>query len=255
MKRANVSDIVPQSLVSDITDEDRAAYAKEKSLVEEHLEFIRAYQKKYEKEMRKSDPRYQWIAYGFRDIHFSDSKFEKITNNGRAFVDRFDNFFRPNHIGIYISGTCGTGKSYLAAMIANELADLGYSVYMNRISDAIEQFNDLKDKTMADRVNNRGFDLIILDDFGASRETDYQIERLLNLVDAIKIAQIPLIVTTNLSNGELVNETNIKLKRVYDRILEMCARFPPMTGVSKRIQEAKEISEQTRLMFDFDDSD
>ena len=58
MKRANVSDIVPQSLVSDITDEDRAAYAKEKSLVEEHLEFIRAYQKKYEKEMRKSDPRY-----------------------------------------------------------------------------------------------------------------------------------------------------------------------------------------------------
>lgn len=77
MKRANVSGIVPQSLVSDITDEDRAAYAKEKSLVEEHLEFIRAYQKKYEKEMRKNDPRYQWIAYGFRNIHFSDSKFEK----------------------------------------------------------------------------------------------------------------------------------------------------------------------------------
>ena len=96
---------------------------------------------------------------------------------------------------------------------------------MNRISDAIEQFNDLKDKTMADRVNNRGFDLIILDDFGASRETDYQIERLLNLVDAIKIAQIPLIVTTNLSNGELVNETNIKLKRVYDRIVRSLSSY------------------------------
>lgn len=235
-----------------LTDEEREELEKEPSLEEEHQKMIAEFLKQ-----NKRLEKVRWIDSGYRGVYFKDSRSEAIAKNGQKFIDTFETFFKPNNVGIYISGPVGTGKTFLAMMIANEMAELGYKIYMSRISNAIEDFNDIYDTTIAEKIKNREFDLIILDDFGASRETDYQIERLWNLIDAIKVSQTPLIVTTNLAYRELSSpETNLKLKRIYDRILEMCAFFPPIKGTSKRIQSAQELNRESMKMFDSnDDSD
>lgn len=246
---------MPKFKFADLTDEDRAEFEKGPSAEEEHLKMIHDFYAQYLRDKKKTDPRYQWIAYGYRCRYFKDSKFDKITRNGIKFIDNFNSFFQSQSKGIYISGPVGTGKSYLAAMIANEMADRGYIVYMNRINDAIEEFNDFNNRTFANMVNNRAFNLVILDDFGSSRESDYQLERLFNLIDSIYTAQIPLIVTTNIPISEIMAEMDIKKKRIYDRITQMCAYFPPITGDSKRIEEAKRAMGITKSMFDSNDED
>lgn len=247
----SISESMPTIKIQSLEDDN----SQEKSIVDEHFERIQTFYASYLLEKKKNDPRYSWIAYGYRCRFFRDSKFDKITRNGIKFIDNFNSFFQAKSKGIYISGPVGTGKSYLAAMIANEMADRSYNVYMARINDAIEQFNDFNDRTFANMVNNRAFNLIILDDFGSSRETDYQLERLFNLIDSIYTAQIPLIVTTNIPISDLMKETDIKKKRVYDRIVQMCAYFPPITGDSKRIEEAKRAMGITKSMFDSNDED
>lgn len=233
---------------SKFSEEERRQICEE--MEKEHLEMVRAFVQEQHMLRKKYEPRYQWIDYGYRCRYFDDSKYEKAKNNGLKFVENFETLFWAQRKGIYISGPTGTGKSHLAAMIANEMADRDYIVYMARINDAIDQFNDLSDKTLASMIKNRSFDLIILDDLGSSRTTDYQVERLFNLIDSIYIAKIPLIVTTNLPIVALTKEQNMGLKRVYDRILEMSAYFPPMTGDSKRIEEAKRLMGITKSLFD-----
>lgn len=233
---------------SKFSEEERRQICEE--MEKEHLEMVRAFVQEQHMLKKKYDPKYQWIDFGYRCKFFKDSKYDSITKKGQIFIDRFNDFFRPQHKGIYISGTVGTGKSFLASMIANEMADQGYIIYMARINDAIDKFNDLNDKSISNMIKNRAFNLIILDDLGSSRTTDYQVERLYNLIDTIYTAQIPLIITTNLPIGALAKEQNIGLKRIYDRILEMCSYFPPMTGDSKRIEEAKRLMGITKSLFD-----
>lgn len=248
MERAKLPQL---NLCDDITPEERQRCVKD--LEEEHRMMVKRFYEEHLRLKKKYDPKYQWIDYGFRGRFFSSSKYDKITKNGIKFIENFDSYFRPQCKGLYIMGTTGTGKTYLASMIANEMADRGYSVYMARINDAIDQFNDLNDKTVSNMIKARAFNLIILDDFGSSRNTEYQVERLFNLIDTIGIAEIPLIVTTNLPIKTLRDETDIKLKRIYDRIFERCAYFPPMTGDSKRVEEARRMMGITKSLFDEND--
>ena len=66
------------------------------------------------------------------------------------------------------------------------------------------------------------YHLLILDDFGMERQTEYALEQVFNIVDARYRSGQPLIVTTNLSLSELQNPQSRECTRIYDRILEMC---------------------------------
>lgn len=67
------------------------------------------------------------------------------------------------------------------------------------------------------------YPLLILDDFGMERQTEYALEQVFNIVDARYRSGQPLIVTTNLSLSELQNPPTREHTRIYDRILEMCS--------------------------------
>ena len=57
----------------------------------------------------------------------------------------------------------------------------------------------------------------------------------------------PLIVTTNLTPDELKNPTDLRYKRVYDRVLEMC--FPiQVEGKSRRQEKAQNKREQFKSL-------
>ena len=83
------------------------------------------------------------------------------------------------------------------------------------------------------------YDLIIVDDLGVERDTEFSAETVYQFIDARYRTGKPLIVTTNLSLKDMRSQESIRYKRIYDRVLEMCV---PMvfSGDSRRVEKRKE---------------
>ena len=77
------------------------------------------------------------------------------------------------------------------------------------------------------------FPLLILDDFGMERGTEYGLEQVYNVIDSRYRSGKPLIVTTNLTLEELQNPEDTAHARIYDRLTEMCTRPDCVTEVRR----------------------
>ena len=167
-----------------------------------------------------------------------DGKNEKISNAMKNYVKNFTDFKKDGK-GLLLYGTVGTGKTYFAACIANALIDEGYSVYMTnftRILNILQDKNTDKQKYI-DGLNR--YTLLIVDDLGAERSTEYAQEQVFGIIDARYRSMLPMIITSNLTAEEIKKPQEVGYSRIYDRILERC--FPvAVTGESRRRQEVKD---------------
>ena len=130
---------------------------------------------------------------------------------------------RAENIGYLLWGGVGTGKSYFAGCIANALMEQEVSVRMTNFALIL---NDL---TASFEGRNEYIarlcraPLLILDDFGMERGTEYGLEQVYNVIDSRYRSRRPLIVTTSLSLQDLQHPQDTAHARIYDRLLEMCA--------------------------------
>ena len=130
---------------------------------------------------------------------------------------------QEENIGYLLWGGVGTGKSYFAGCIANALMEQEVAVRMTNFALIL---NDL---TASFEGRNEYIarlcraPLLILDDFGMERGTEYGLEQVYNVVDSRYRSRRPLIVTTNLSLQDLQYPQDTAHARIYDRLLEMCA--------------------------------
>ena len=83
------------------------------------------------------------------------------------------------------------------------------------------------------------YDLLIIDDLGAERNTGYTMEQMFSIVDSRYRSGKPLIVTTNLKLDELKHPPDLAHARIYDRILERCA---PILFAGKNFREGNAAS-------------
>ena len=67
------------------------------------------------------------------------------------------------------------------------------------------------------------YDLLIIDDLGVERSTEYAMEQMFFVIDSRYRSRRPMIITTNLKLSELKNPPDLAHARIYDRILERCA--------------------------------
>ena len=91
------------------------------------------------------------------------------------------------------------------------------------------------------------FPLLILDDFGMERGTEYGLEQVYNVIDSRYRSRKPLIVTTNLTLEELQNPEDTAHARIYDRLTEMCTPVR-ITGENFRKARAREKMEQLKTL-------
>ena len=91
------------------------------------------------------------------------------------------------------------------------------------------------------------YPLLILDDFGMERGTEYGLEQVYNVIDSRYRGGKPLIVTTNLSLDELQHPQDTPHARIYDRLLEMCAPIL-FTGKNFRRQTAQSKLDRLKAM-------
>lgn len=167
-----------------------------------------------------------------------DRSNEKLSNAMKKYVENFKDFKKEGK-GLLLYGTVGTGKTYFSACIANALIEEGYSVLMTnfaRLTNSIQGTFDGKNEYI-DSLQR--YTLLIIDDLGAERKSEYMQETVFNIIDARYRSGLPFIITTNLTAEELKKPQEVGYARIYDRILERC--FPiAVTGESRRRKEVKD---------------
>lgn len=162
----------------------------------------------------------------------SDHTDQKNENIARKYVANF-NAMCSQGTGLLLCGSVGTGKSFLAAAIANELISKGTPCLMTNFSRIISRISEKfgGDQKYLDDLNR--FDLLIIDDLGAERDSEYMWEKVMNVIDARYRAGLPLIVTTNLNPKDLYDPSDIRRQRVFSRLKEMCI-FLEVNGADRR---------------------
>lgn len=172
----------------------------------------------------------------------SFDKFKKTNENAYnlklcwRYAVHFDEMMEKNQ-GLLFYGGVGTGKTFAAACIANYLLEKKVPVVITSFIKLLASMYGLKeeDNVLISRLNTAK--LLIIDDLGAERGTDFALEKVYNIIDSRYRAKLPIILTTNLSMAEMKETTDIRSTRIYDRIFELC--YPmQFTGRSWRKTEA-----------------
>ena len=189
---------------------------------------------------------------GFTDPTMRDWTFENDngrnpqTGIARRYVEHWEDM-RTDNIGCLFWGGVGTGKSYLAGCIANALMEkeipvrmTNFALILNDLAASFEGRNEYISRLCR-------YPLLILDDFGMERGTEYGLEQVFNVIDSRYRSGKPLIVTTNLTLDDLHNPEDTAHSRIYDRLLSMCVpvRF---TGDNFRQETAKRKMESMKKL-------
>ena len=154
----------------------------------------------------------------------------------RRYAMKFDQMVEKDQ-GLIFWGSVGSGKSFAAACIANYLLDRKVPVVMTSFVKLLEVFQSGRDEETS-ILNRLGYaKLVIFDDLGAERGTDYALEKVYNIVDSRYRKSLPMILTTNLTIEDMKSEVDMRYRRIYDRVFETC--YPmQFTGPSWRMKEA-----------------
>ncbi len=215
---------------------------------EQHEEEMRSISRLKEASMMSS--KYRNVTFS---LYYLREENQKAFNAAQIYVRDFKKMITEGHpktgeknVGLIFYGQPGTGKSFTAACIANALLEQNVSVIMTSFVKILQDIQGNADEVEYIRVLN-GCDLLIIDDLGAERNTDYALEKVYNIIDGRVRTNKPMILTTNLSFQEMMTNSDIRYRRIYDRIFEHCVPVE-IPGTSFRIMKA---AEREKMMGDY----
>lgn len=160
---------------------------------------------------------------------------KKLSMMAHKYADNFQHFLE-NGRGLLLYGNTGTGKTFAACCIANQLIDDGYSALVKNFSTIGNELLSTWSKDDYMRQLN-SVSLLVLDDLDIERQSEYMQETVYNVIDGRYRAGKPVIVTTNLTAEQLKNPSNVDKRRVYSRLMDMCIPVP-VSGEDRRYKRA-----------------
>lgn len=148
---------------------------------------------------------------------------------------------RETRRGLYLHGSVGTGKTHVAYGIYKHLRD---DLHLRAsFHNTTELMFDIKrdfdrnayDKMRWDERLTEFNGVLILDDIGAERLTDFVAETFYLIINSRYNDMLPTIFTSNLPIAELAERIG---DRTASRIVEMCD-IVPLEGEDRRLINAK----------------
>lgn len=150
-----------------------------------------------------------------------DGSNERITTICKRYVEHFPEM-RAKGKGLLLFGPVGTGKTYMAACIANALIDLGYPCMVTNFARLTNTLSGMRDGKQEYIDSLDKFTLLVIDDLASERDTEFMGEIIFNIIDSRYRSGLPLIITTNLTAEELKKPADVRKQRIYSRLFEMC---------------------------------
>jgi DNA replication protein DnaC len=159
-----------------------------------------------------------WRQINLQNLNLTKDPWSKI-------ITCANNIKRLNRegMGFLLFGQPGCGKTTAAIYIAQSAEKSGLTALATSPTRIV---NDMLGGTtkgknaLIDKICQ--FDLVIIDDFGSERSSEYSQEQLFCVMDALYTTKTQLIVSTNLGLSELKSPYNTTKSRLYSRVVERC---------------------------------
>lgn len=190
------------------------------------------------------------IAYTFENADENTDK--DIIKKAKNYVKHFEEM-RKDNVGLLLYGNVGSGKTYIACSISNAIiTEYSYNVKMRNFAQILNDLQKggftLDRNEYIEQITSPA--LLILDDFGIERNTEYALEQIYNVINARYLKARPTIITTNLNFKDIEKEQeDIMLGRIYSRIIEMCLPLR-VTGLDRRKIQSKEKLKKAQNLID-----
>jgi DNA replication protein DnaC len=161
--------------------------------------------------------------YAMYDSKFSqdDGKGDRnVFNIFRNYADNFETALTENH-GLLIYGNVGSGKTFAAACITNQVLENGYTAYFTNFAEIKNNLWNVENKQAF--INDVcSYDLLVIDDFGTESKSSYTSEIVTNIFDTRVNKQKPMILTSNFTPEQLKKCGEIEYQRIISRVLGNC---------------------------------
>jgi len=148
----------------------------------------------------------------------------------------------PYGLGLLFTGPVGSGKTYLAVAIANELMLHDRQVLFLVVPDLLDELraafkSEVNELDLLDTA--RTVPVLILDDLGAHNYTEWTKNRLYSIINYRMNELLPTIVTTNLSLDEMEDYLGL---RTTSRLVQMSRIYRLNSAdIRLRIYQEREI--------------
>ncbi len=146
--------------------------------------------------------------------------FKVTAENSEAFkiavdyIKQFDKYSAQGK-GLYLEGTCGTGKTHLAVAIALKLISKGVPVICKTSIDILgdikrcyERNSEVTEEEVLEAYKT--VDLLIIDDLGKEQVTEWSVPVLYSILNERYEALLPTIITTNYNTSALAEKLSAK---------------------------------------------
>ncbi len=162
----------------------------------------------------------------------------RALNASKSFVKECK--LNPHTLGILFTGPVGSGKTFLAASIANELMEAQLQVLFLVVPDLLDELratykSEINEMDLLDSARTIPF--LILDDLGAHNYTDWTRNRIYSIINYRMNELLPTIITSNLSLDEMEDYIGL---RTTSRIIQSSRIFRLTVEEDIRLQMYQE---------------
>lgn len=161
---------------------------------------------------------------------------EKILSKSMSFLKNF----HTSYENLLFYGSPGTGKTFLSHCITKELIDKGFFVVYRTAEELIKGLKEIRfngDTSLEELLIN--CDLLIIDDLGTEQISDFTKMEMFNLLNTKLLKQKKMLVSTNLTLGNLSNTYS---ERITSRLLgnfTACKFFGEDIRIKKNSSKSK----------------
>lgn len=174
-----------------------------------------------------------------RECSFSNFKPLEGTRHALSVVQKWSADFRQNRRpsrGLFLHGPTGGGKTHLGVSVLREAIYsrftrcllLNVPEWLDALRAAMNSFDE------EEPPNPEGYEIVVIDDLGSERATEWTRERIYGLINQREQAGLLTIITSNYDVKEISRRLG---PATASRLIRLCADVPMMNAVDFRAHE------------------